>query len=168
MVVLAQGRSEVKAHGLRVASLPVPEGGRGRLVGPGGSHIKALEAATGVVCTFSNLTEEVHLYAEEGADMDKALMMAKEYLGQAFQQGEVVKVKVDDLRDFGAICSFGSMSSGLLHISELSHSRVNKVQDELTVGQELEVQILETDSMGKVRSMIYTAIGSKQWTQTYG
>ncbi len=65
------------------------------------------------------------------------------------ETGTVVDGKVARLEPFGAIVTFGEGLSGLLHVTNISHSRVNKPADVLSVGQEVKVQVLEIKEGGK-------------------
>ena len=68
-------------------------------------------------------------------------------LRQTLAPGAVVKGKITSLRDFGAFVDLGGIE-GLLHVSELGFSRVGKPGDLLTVGQDVEVQVLKIEQTG--------------------
>ncbi len=66
-------------------------------------------------------------------------------IDEQYQVGQVIKGKVVQIKEYGAFIELAPGLDGLLHISEIAHKRVNKVSDELTLGQEVEVKILEID-----------------------
>lgn len=85
----------------------------------------------------------------------------------ALQPGKVVRGTVSSLASYGAFVDLGGVE-GLLHVSELGHGRVAHPQDVLTVGQELEVQVLklEKDAKGRDRiSLSRKALQRDPWEQ---
>jgi polyribonucleotide nucleotidyltransferase len=64
--------------------------------------------------------------------------------------GEIYTAKVVKLTAFGAFAEFMPGKDGLLHISNISYERVNKVEDVLSVGDEIKVKVIEIDPQGKV------------------
>ncbi|MBQ9911937.1 MAG: bifunctional 4-hydroxy-3-methylbut-2-enyl diphosphate reductase/30S ribosomal protein S1 [Firmicutes bacterium] len=66
-------------------------------------------------------------------------------IDEGYQVGQVVKGKVVQLKEYGAFVELAPGLDGLVHISEIAHKRVNKVSEELQVGQEVEAKILEID-----------------------
>ena len=64
--------------------------------------------------------------------------------------GKVYRGKVKKITNFGAFVEILPGKEGLLHISEIEHRRINKVEDVLKVGQEIEVKVLSIDGNGKL------------------
>ena len=65
--------------------------------------------------------------------------------------GAIYKGVVKTVKDFGAFVEIMPGTDGLVHISELDKSRVNKVTDIVNEGDELEVKVLEIDGRGRIR-----------------
>jgi polyribonucleotide nucleotidyltransferase len=65
--------------------------------------------------------------------------------------GKVYKGLVKKVVEFGAFVGVLPNQDGLLHVSEIAHERVNKVEDYLKEGDEVEVKVIEVDKAGKVR-----------------
>ena len=63
--------------------------------------------------------------------------------------GDVFEGTVTRIMDFGAFVEFVPGKEGLVHISQLAHERVNKVEDVVKVGDKLKVKLLEVDDMGR-------------------
>jgi small subunit ribosomal protein S1 len=80
----------------------------------------------------------------------------------AMKEGDVVTGKVRSLVPYGAFIDLGGMD-GLLHVSDISHSRVNKPEDVLTVGQELQVRILKIDQETKKISLGLKQLQAEPW-----
>ena len=89
------------------------------------------------------------------ATADKAAAKAaQERIEQITADVEVDKVyegRVVKLMDFGAFVNILPGKDGLVHISQISHERVNKVTDELTEGDTVKVKVLEVDKQGRIR-----------------
>ena len=70
-------------------------------------------------------------------------------IDEQYHVGDVIKGKVVQLKEYGAFIELAPGLDGLVHISEIAYKRVNKVADELTLGQEVEAKILEIDKERK-------------------
>ncbi len=70
-------------------------------------------------------------------------------IDEEYQVGQLVKGKVVQIKEYGAFIELAPGLDGLVHISEIAYKRVNKVADELTLGQEVEAKILEIDKERK-------------------
>ena len=70
-------------------------------------------------------------------------------IDEQYQVGQVIKGKVVQIKDYGAFIELAPGLDGLVHISEIAYKRVNKVAEELTLGQEVEAKILEIDKEKK-------------------
>lgn len=96
----------------------------------------------------------------------------KEKEGELFEQlekGKTVTGKVKSIKDFGAFVDLGG-ADGLLHIGQISWSRINHPSDVLEVGQEVEVQILDVDVEKKKISLSMRQLQANPWSlaeQTY-
>lgn len=78
-----------------------------------------------------------------------------------FNVDDVVKGTVKKITDFGAFVAIGEYTEGLLHISEVSHYRVKKVEDYLEAGQEIEVKVIK--KKGKRISLSLKALQETPW-----
>lgn len=67
-------------------------------------------------------------------------------VGTKYQIGDVIKGKIVQIKEYGAFVEIEVGLDGLVHISEIANKRVENVSDELTIGQEVEVKIVEIDS----------------------
>ncbi len=85
---------------------------------------------------------------------------------QAFadlREGAVVRGRVRNVMDFGAFLDLGGVD-GLLHVAEMSHSRIGKAGDVVKVGDELEVKILKIDPAGKKISLSLKQLQEDPWS----
>src|SRR3984957_21099109 len=76
--------------------------------------------------------------------MEEERARAKEELLTQLLAGSVIRGTVRSLLDYGAFVDIGGID-GMLHVADISHGRVNKPSDVLTIGQQLEVKILKVD-----------------------
>jgi polyribonucleotide nucleotidyltransferase len=77
-----------------------------------------------------------------------------ELLTADVEVGQVYEGKVNKLMDFGAFVNILPGRDGLVHISQISHERVESVSDELSEGQSVKVKVLEVDRQGRIRLSI--------------
>ncbi len=66
-------------------------------------------------------------------------------IDEQYEVGQIVKGKVVQIKDYGAFVELAPGLDGLVHISEVAHKRVNKISDELAIGQEVDAKILDID-----------------------
>ncbi len=80
------------------------------------------------------------------------------------EAGAVLQGRIASLTDFGAFVDFGGGVQGLVHISEISHQRVEKPQDVLKEDQEITVKVLNVEKGGKRISLSIRALESNPWS----
>src|SRR3989440_2191050 len=88
----------------------------------------------------------------------------KERRYSEIQEGETVRGTVRSLADYGAFVDIGGVD-GLLHVAEISWSRVSKPSDVLSVGQSVEVQVLKVDPAKRRISLGMKQLGPDPWSK---
>jgi polyribonucleotide nucleotidyltransferase len=119
------------------------------VIGKGGATIRALTEETG--CTIDIGEDGTITIAS--VDADKA-EFAKKRIAEITAEAEVGKVyegPVTKILDFGALVNILPGKDGLLHISQIAHQRVERVEDFLKEGQVIKVKVLETDEKGRIK-----------------
>jgi polyribonucleotide nucleotidyltransferase len=119
------------------------------LIGPGGKNIKNIVAVTGVKIDIDD-SGKVNLFSSDAAAAQKALEMVKQLTEEA-EIGRVYMGTVVRIAEFGAFVNIMPGTDGLVHISELDHTRVNRVEDVVRMGDQVPVKVLEIDRQGKIR-----------------
>jgi polyribonucleotide nucleotidyltransferase len=119
------------------------------IIGPGGKIIKELSAEYDAKIEVED-SGLVKIFTTNGTSFD-ALMEKIKTLTAEPEVGAVYKGVVKTVKDFGAFVEIMPGTDGLVHISELDKSRVNKVTDIVKEGDELEVKVLEIDGRGRIR-----------------
>ncbi len=118
------------------------------VIGSGGKIINKIIADTGVKIDIED-SGLVLVTSNNAEGMKKALGIIHD-LTREIKVGEVFKGKVVRIMDFGAFVELAGGKDGLCHISELAWTRVNKVEDVVKLGDELEVKVIEIDHMGRI------------------
>lgn len=118
------------------------------IIGPGGKVIKKIIADTGVKID-TNDDGKVVIMSSDSNSANMALKIIKE-ITKEVEVGEIYLGKVTKIATFGAFVEIMPGKEGLVHISKLDTSRVNKVEDIVSVGDEILVKVTEIDGQGRV------------------
>jgi polyribonucleotide nucleotidyltransferase len=119
------------------------------VIGKGGETIRGLTAETGAIIEVED-DGKVTIYG----DSPEVRAAALEKVNEITAEPEVNKIyegTVANIMDFGAFVTIMPGTDGLVHISEISEERVEKVDDHLKQGQKINVKVLEVDRQGKIR-----------------
>lgn len=147
--VLPAPRPEIKEHAPRIITVKIPVDKIGALIGPGGKNIRALQEETG---TKIDIEEDGTVYiASTDSAGAKIAKERVESLGENAVIGNIYTGKVVRIADFGAFVEILPGVDGLVHISQLDSERVNKVEDVVSMGDEITVMVTDIDGQGKIR-----------------
>ncbi len=133
------------------------------VIGSGGKVIRSIVEQTGAKIDIED-DGTINIASSDEAAANKA----KEIIKGIVQEAEVGKLymgKVRKIMDFGAFVEIFPGTDGLLHISQISDKRIEKVTDELHEGDEVLVKVLEIDRQGKIRLSRKEAMRDKAKTQ---
>jgi polyribonucleotide nucleotidyltransferase len=147
--VIAAPRAEMSEHAPRITSLKInPEKIRD-VIGKGGATIRSITEETG---TSIDITDdgEVRIASVDKAAADEAKRRI-ELITADVEVGKVYEGRVARLMDFGAFVTILPGRDGLVHISQISAERVEKVSDKLSEGDVVKVKVLEVDKQGRIR-----------------
>lgn len=142
-------RTEISNFAPRILKVKInPEKIRD-VIGKGGVVIRGLQEETGTTIEIEDDgTISIASISAEGGELAKKKILE---LTADVEVGKVYDGTVLRLLDFGAIVSILPGRDGLLHISQISHERVNAVADYLKEGQAVKVKVLEADDKGRLR-----------------
>ncbi|MET1256823.1 polyribonucleotide nucleotidyltransferase [Aliikangiella maris] len=146
---IGTAREDISEFAPRITSIKIDPQKIGDVIGKGGATIRALTEESGATIEIEE-DGTVKIAAVEKSASDFAVKRIKE-LTEEIEEGKIYKGVVSKIADFGAFVDFMGNKTGLVHISQIAHERVNKVTDYLSVGQELEVKVLEVDRQGRIR-----------------
>ena len=113
------------------------------VIGKGGETIRGIVAQSGASVDVDD-DGNVNVFANDAESFEKAVQMVKDVTAVP-EVNKVYTGKVAKIVEFGAFVTIMPNQDGLLHISEIAHERVEKVEDHLKEGQELEVKVLAVD-----------------------
>ncbi len=150
---ITEPRADLKPHAPRIVSIKIPKEMIGAVIGPGGKIIQDIQATSGAVVT---ITEDgafgiVDVSASNAEAINRAMDRINAIVAIP-EVGKIYKGKVKSIVAFGAFVEILPGKDGLLHISEISHKRLEKADEELKEGQEVEVKLIEIDpKTGKLK-----------------
>ena len=145
---LPENRTELSDHAPRMVRTQVPVDKIGVIIGPGGKTIRSIIEQTGVSIDVSD-DGGVTIGSVDGNSAAEALAIV-EGLTREVEVGQTYSGKVSRLMNFGAFVEILPGKDGLVHISELSSEHVASVESVVSVGDEIEVKVIEIDRMGRI------------------
>lgn len=141
-------REDLSEYAPRILKMQVKPDKIRDIIGPGGKMINKIIDATGVKIDIED-DGSVTIVTDVPSAGEEAMKMIGDIVKE-IEVGEIYLGKVTRLVSFGAFVELVSGKEGLLHISNIAHERVNKVEDVLSVGDEVLVKVTEIDGQGRV------------------
>ncbi len=149
MKTISEPREDYKPFVPRIEQIRVAAEFIGAIIGKGGETIQKIQKETGTVITITEGVVDVASNDKEA--MQKALDWIK-VICAVPEVGQVYHGKVVSILEFGAFIEILPGKEGLLHVSEIAWEKTENVEDVLSVGQEVDVKLLEIDAKtGKMR-----------------
>jgi polyribonucleotide nucleotidyltransferase len=141
-------RPEISPYAPRIIFLKIEPDRIGLIIGPGGKTIRDIIERTGATIDI----EDDGTVCIASADMAKAKAAAEIIQGmlEVPEVGKVYRGTVKRIMEFGAFVEILPGREGLLHISQIEHQRIRRVEDHLQIGDEVEVKLLKVDAQGKL------------------
>ncbi|MFL6446313.1 MAG: polyribonucleotide nucleotidyltransferase [Bryobacteraceae bacterium] len=140
LATIPEHRTQLSQYAPRIYTTKIPTDKIRELIGPGGKVIKGIIDQTGVKIDVSD-DGTVNIFASDGTSAARALQMVGDIAAVA-EVGKTYLGKVVRIADFGAFVEIFPGTDGLLHISEISESRIKNVRDELNEGDQILVKVL--------------------------
>jgi polyribonucleotide nucleotidyltransferase len=144
---IGQPREALSEFAPRIITIKIPTDKIREVIGPGGKIIRAIIDETGAEIDINDDGTVYIASRDQGGEeaMRRIQMSVKEP-----EIGERYHGKVVSIQPFGAFIELMPGKDGLLHISRVAKGRVEKVEDVLEVGDEVEVEVLDVDERGKI------------------
>ena len=145
---IAEPRKELSPYAPKIITLQIDPEKIGDVIGKQGKTINGIIDETGAKIDI----DDTGMVSISGIDMD-ALQKAKrivESIVNDIEPGQVLTGKVVRIMNFGAFVQLSPNKDGMVHISKLSDSRVEKVEDVVNIGDEVTVKVQEIDKMGRI------------------
>ena len=150
--VLREPREDLKPHAPRVTIITIDKSYIGAVIGPGGKVIQDIQERTGTTISIEEVDNQgiIHVSSVDKAGIEQALAMINKITFTP-EVGGVYDAVVKTLAPYGVFVDFHG-KSGLLHISEISHSRVDRVEDVFKEGDKVKVKVIGLDQRtGKIK-----------------
>ena len=147
--VLAAPREEMSEWAPTIMTMKIDPDKIRDVIGKGGAVIRAITEETGASVDIDN-DGTIRIASVDGASGKEARERI-ELITADVEVGRIYDGKVARLMDFGAFVTILPGKDGLVHISQISNERVEKVSDKLAEGDDVRVKVLEVDRQGRVR-----------------
>ncbi|HBK90178.1 MAG TPA: polyribonucleotide nucleotidyltransferase, partial [Parvularcula sp.] len=146
---ITASREELGEFAPRIETMQIPKDKIREVIGTGGKVIREIVEKTGAKI---NIDDEglIKIASSDKAQIDAAYKWIHSIVAEP-EVGEIYKGKVVKTMDFGAFVNFFGARDGLVHVSQLSQQRTEKVTDVVKEGDEVYVKLLGFDDRGKVR-----------------
>lgn len=143
---ISESREELRPNVPKIVEFKIANKFIGAIIGPSGKIIQKLQDITQTTISIEEKGEYalVQVFGKNNDLLQKAVEKIK-HIAFEPEIGHIYKAKVKSFLDFGAIIDIENSFETLLHISEISHKRLESPKEELKEGDEIEVKILGTD-----------------------
>ncbi|MDX2245154.1 MAG: polyribonucleotide nucleotidyltransferase [Bacteroidia bacterium] len=151
---LPETRKELSRFAPRFFTMEVPHEFFGTVIGPGGKIIQEIQRTSGTTINLEEGQDAIGTatISADNAESIEAAVRQIRALILVPTVGEVFKAKVKTIMDYGAFVEFLPGKEGLLHISEISHERLNSMEGLFKIGDEIDIKLVGVDKKsGKFR-----------------
>lgn len=146
--VISEPKPELSPYAPKIEKMTINPDKIRDVIGPGGKMINKIIDETGVKIDIEQ-TGEVFIVGVESEMINKAKAMIEEIVAEA-EPGKIYRGRVVRLEKFGAFVEILPGKQGLLHISQISSKRVEKVEDVLAIDDEIDVMVTEIDDKERI------------------
>ncbi|UPG88557.1 polyribonucleotide nucleotidyltransferase [Luteibacter aegosomaticola] len=146
---ITEARSEMSEYAPRLLTIKIHPDKIREVIGKGGATIRSITEETG---TTIDITDDGNVViASVNREAAEAARKRIEQIVSDVEPGRIYEGKVAKLMDFGAFVTIMPGKDGLVHVSQISSERVEKVSDKLKEGDIVKVKVLEVDKQGRIR-----------------
>ena len=146
---LTQPRSELSEFAPRLLTMKIHPDKIREVIGKGGATIQGITKETGTQIDIQD--DGTIVIASVNAAAAEAAKARIEQITSDVEPGRIYEGKVAKIMDFGAFVTILPGKDGLVHVSQISNERVEKVSDKLKEGDVVKVKVLEVDKQGRIR-----------------
>jgi polyribonucleotide nucleotidyltransferase len=146
---LTAPRADLSEFAPRLITIKIHPDKIREVIGKGGSVIQAITKETGTQIDIQD--DGTIVIASVNAAAGQAAKARIEQITSDVEPGRIYEGKVVKLMDFGAFVTISPGKDGLVHVSQISNERVEKVSDKLKEGDMVKVKVLEVDKQGRIR-----------------
>jgi len=142
-------RDNLSPHAPRIYTMHIKPEKIREVIGSGGKVIRSIVEQTGCKIDIDD-SGTINIASSDEESAKKAIDIINGIIAEA-EVGKTYRGKVVRIADFGAFVEILPGTDGLLHISQISDKRIAKVTDEINMGDEILVKVIEIDNQGRIR-----------------
>ena len=157
-------RDDLSPHAPRVTQIQIPKDKIGLVIGPGGKTIRSITEQTGATVDIQD-DGTVLIGSSEKRASEDAIKIIEDLTREA-KIGDIFTGKVVRIMDFGAFVQILPGKDGMIHISEIANYRVNAVEDEIQLDEEVTVIVKDIDKLGRIALSRKALLSSEESSET--
>ena len=157
-------RDDLSPHAPRVTQIQIPKDKIGLVIGPGGKTIRSITEQTGATVDIQD-DGTVLIGSSEKSASEDAIKIIEDLTREA-KIGDIFTGKVVRIMDFGAFVQILPGKDGMIHISEIANYRVNAVEDEIQLDEEVTVIVKDIDKLGRIALSRKALLSSEESSET--
>ncbi len=142
-------RDKISDFAPRLLTIKIDPEKIGKIIGPGGKNIKALQADTGANIDIED-DGTVYISSVDGKAAERCRDIIEAMTAEV-KVGKIYNGRVVSIKEFGAFVEIAPETDGLCHVSELSDRYVDRVTDFVNVGDEVKVKVILIDDTGRIK-----------------
>jgi polyribonucleotide nucleotidyltransferase len=146
---IPQPRAELKDYAPRMTTIKIDSDKIGAIIGPGGKTVRGIQETTGVKIDIQE-DGTVFVAGVDGPSVARAVDKIRGLTEEA-EVGQIYTGKVNRIEPYGVFVEFLPGKDGMVHISQLADYRVERIEDEVKMGDEIMVMVTDVDPSGRVR-----------------
>jgi polyribonucleotide nucleotidyltransferase len=147
--VLAAPKEELAETAPRYVTLQIKSDKIGMVIGPGGKMIKSIIEESGASVDIED-TGKINVFAPNKESIEIAVNKINEIVAEV-EEGTVYDATVKKIMEYGAFVELIPGCEALLHVSQYSHERIDKIDDYLSVGDSVQVKVVGKDQNGRYK-----------------
>ncbi len=148
VAVMSAPKTELSEYAPRITTIKVDPDKIREIIGPGGKMIRKIQADSGADIEVED-DGTVRIASSDNEASEKAVEMINGITSDA-EVGKIYKATVKRIMNFGAFCEILPGKEGLVHVSELSDTFVDKVDSVVKIGDQIMVKVIEIDQQGRI------------------
>jgi polyribonucleotide nucleotidyltransferase len=145
---ISEPRGDYKTHAPRIEQIIIPKETIGPVIGPGGKIIQEIQETTGTTIVLEEVDGKgvVQIMSDNKDGLEAAMKRIKAIaFPPSVEVGEIYESKVKTIMPYGAFLEIIPGMDGLLHISEIEHRKIDKVEDVLKEGEIVKIKVIGKD-----------------------
>src|SRR5687768_10151112 len=146
---MPEPRKEISQWAPRLLTIKIDPEKIGKIIGPGGKNIKALQESTGARVDIED-DGTVYISSVDGAGAEKCRDIIEAMTAEV-KVGKIYTGRVVSIKEFGCFVEIAPETDGLCHVSELSDQYVDRVDDYVKMGDEIPVKVILIDDQGRIK-----------------